>query len=368
MRWQSKTLLNSFFLFSLVSPAWVLAESEAKWYQVEVLIFANKEAQALQSERWPQSPQFPHKKALHELVDPPEFELEEISAGDVETITTDENHTELVLSKLKAEDLTFSEITQRFQQNETFEVLVHTGWRQSLIPNDRLAPVFINEAELGIKPTILIEDIVLQEQEQISSLEAEQALFGDGNLSIENTTAANDLTSTSVETEANSHTSELIDADASALIAGQIYNMGPPFNRVYGAVTLRRGRYLHLSVDLIYRAQEKQVLPPMETEVDKPPSEQELFPMQNLNSDNQPTEDEVAIVYLNTDPTTIAGFRLKESRRVRLNKLYYFDHPLFGFITRVTEYIPPEPEPIEAIETPLIEDPNGGSIGGGIGS
>lgn len=76
--------------------------------------------------------------------------------------------------------------------------------------------------------------------------------------------------------------------------------------KVDGTIRLRVSRFLHMDVDLVYL-------------------------LENLSAINRTNavEDTVA--------TPRASYtRLRESRRMKLNELHYFDHPLFGIITRVS--------------------------------
>jgi len=86
---------------------------------------------------------------------------------------------------------------------------------------------------------------------------------------------------------------------------------------VEGVIKLVRERFLHMDVDvhLIPAGKDAEVLGP-----DLP--------------DSQP------------------AFELREKRRIKSNVLYYFDHPRFGMIAKVTPYIPPETEILDK-EAPL---------------
>lgn len=71
--------------------------------------------------------------------------------------------------------------------------------------------------------------------------------------------------------------------------------------KIDGAVRIRAAQFLHADVDLLYFPDNLPALPPT------------------------PGEDQ------------LAGFtRMKESRRMKLNELHYFDHPLFGMLLYVS--------------------------------
>ena len=80
--------------------------------------------------------------------------------------------------------------------------------------------------------------------------------------------------------------------------------------KVDGTIRLRGGHFLHLDIDLAYFFE----------------SIPESFINIGLNNPS-----------LNYQPTNFA--RLKETRKVKLNELHYFDHPLFGVIMRVRRLI-----------------------------
>lgn len=77
--------------------------------------------------------------------------------------------------------------------------------------------------------------------------------------------------------------------------------------KVDGTIRLRVSRFLHMDVDLIYL-------------------------LENLEALNQ--TDAVN----GPDIPRASYTRLRESRRMKLNELHYFDHPLFGMITRVSRF------------------------------
>ncbi|MGD9000447.1 MAG: CsiV family protein [Granulosicoccaceae bacterium] len=83
-------------------------------------------------------------------------------------------------------------------------------------------------------------------------------------------------------------------------------------NHVDGVITLLLTRYLHIKAHLVYT----------NPEVD--------LARQIIEQDN-------------SSPVT-ERFVMKESRRVKLQELHYFDHPYFGLIARIIRYEPPRPD------------------------
>ena len=78
-----------------------------------------------------------------------------------------------------------------------------------------------------------------------------------------------------------------------------------------GVIGLAHSRYLHMDVDLVYQ---------VNTPVDQ--SQQE-----SIIGDTVMTQT----------------YRLQQSRRIRSDKLFYFDHPRFGVLARITPFTPPSP-------------------------
>jgi len=75
--------------------------------------------------------------------------------------------------------------------------------------------------------------------------------------------------------------------------------------KVDGTIRLRVSRFLHMDVDLVYLLE------------------------------NLPAVIRSNVVEGSVSPQA-SYTRLRESRRMKLNELHYFDHPLFGMITRVS--------------------------------
>ena len=99
----------------------------------------------------------------------------------------------------------------------------------------------------------------------------------------------------------------------------------PPQLRYDGFVRLRSGRFLHLDIDFAY------FLAP----VGGGPDATGAAPNATDATDATPAPDR--------EEARADYARLTQSRRVRLNEIHYFDHPLFGVIVQVSllEIAPP---------------------------
>jgi len=96
-------------------------------------------------------------------------------------------------------------------------------------------------------------------------------------------------------------------------------------SQLEGTVTLRRGRFLHVSLDLLYR-QLPQV--PVSPKAERETSE--FLPLTRQ-------------------------FRLTESRRIRIQELHYFDHPAFGVLIQVRQSAAPKANAPDSPQTFPLE-------------
>lgn len=93
--------------------------------------------------------------------------------------------------------------------------------------------------------------------------------------------------------------------------------------KINGSVNLRGGHLLHLDIDMIYFI-DLDAASPL-TFTDTATTEAGITELEMI---------EEGLI----DETRMSGTyaQMKETRRIKLNELHYFDHPLFGVIMRVT--------------------------------
>jgi hypothetical protein len=96
-----------------------------------------------------------------------------------------------------------------------------------------------------------------------------------------------------------------------------------PQAKINGTVSLRGGHLLHLDLDISYFID-------LLTESVTSYTEEEIF-----EEGASPGKAREEII---TEEIIMSGTyaQMKETRRIKLNELHYFDHPLFGVIMRVT--------------------------------
>ena len=115
------------------------------------------------------------------------------------------------------------------------------------------------------------------------------------------------------------------------------------FYRLDGSVTLRRGRFLHLDIDLQLREAVFE-----ETEViltsDGPPA---IAPQSNqpgTDAWSPPDENEKPVFVAARRPSAFLVHGLEQSRQVRSGRLEYFDGPVLGLLALITRIEASEPE------------------------
>jgi hypothetical protein len=284
---------------------------DERWFQIELIIFAHNDKDALESEDWPNNSDltlpdelvelsFPAPKAIEEKPDLPAtkestliFEPVDPSAGDSPTTEPGEAATKPVpmpvaFEMLPEEELQLNDAAKKLTRSSRFEPLLHIAWRQPTFDKDKAQPVLLYEGMT--KPVSEI-------------------------------TAGKETSRTDYEEDAS---------------------IGPQIPRLVGTVRLSVARYLHLAADLVYRI-------PVNEQVAIPLSDLQLWddkPYLTLSQHQGPA-------YQLKQWKMIRGFRLKESRRMRSKKIHYLDHPFFGVVVLVTPVeLPKEPE-AESIPDPL---------------
>jgi len=281
------------------------ALEDERWFQVELIIFAHHNKDALESEDWPKNTGLPLPDKLVELAFPAPRPVEkkpevptkkepamvfepvipstgEAPAGQGEAVE-EPIPMPIAFEMLPDEEMQLNDDLKRLSRSRQFEPLLHVAWRQ---------PTFDREHA----QTILLYDGMTEPAPEITT--------GKG------TNRSNHEEDTSV---------------------------GPPNPRLIGTVRLSVERYLHLAADLVYRV---------------PVIEREAVPVSDLDLwDDKPyptLTQHQGPAYQLKQWKTIRGFRLEESRRMRSKKIHYLDHPFFGVVVLVT--------PVELPKNPEIEN------------
>lgn len=312
MLWTAQ--LGAWALMSAI-PA---AAQEPTWYQIEVIVFAHRDAAGAASERWPTDPGMPAAEAPVELASsdtavavdteaampPPSPHGAEAAAGanpmepgagaepampeNTQTLDAVESLGLRAFVRLPDEELQLVNVRQRLNNSAGYRTLAHVGWRQPLVRNEKPQPVHIHSnADENTSPVATIPVAP-------PPLEA-------------------------IESSASG-----LDEPAAPI--------PPPARPLDGTIAVVLGRYLHVTADLLYSpdtAPAATALPPS-----SPPSPEAMTPAADIFNEaplDTPTGEPQAL-----PPPTAPVYRMTQSRRMRSNELHYLDHPLFGVLVQAT--------------------------------
>lgn len=303
-------------VWALINPVAVSAQ-EPTWYQIEVIVFAHRDAAGATSERWPTDPGVPAAETPVELAssdtvvavdteaamptpNPGSTGVDsetntELSSASAEPTTPESTQTlDAVESlglrafvQLPDEELQLVNLRQRLNKSAGYRTLVHVGWRQPLVRNEKPQPVHLHSNVTENESPIATIPVAPPPLEATDSNVA----------GIDQSTAA-----------------------------GQA-----PMRPLDGTIAVVLGRYLHVTTDLIY-------------------SPDEAPPAVTVTPETTPSSEDVSLTadaltegLANLEPdasaalTTVAPvYRMTQSRRMRSNELHYLDHPLFGVLVQAT--------------------------------
>ena len=328
--------LRRLTLAALILLSAPLAAQDEDWYQVELLVFDRSDLKpGLESEHWPPDPGWPPLAQALDLLPPG---------------TAGESGGERAYPLVDALYHHLGEPATRLDQHPGYRLLAHLAWIQSAAPRAPTLPALITDPDdpERYQPLTYLppyEDEQAAPEPETTAPEA-PAPFGQDEILVEPLPAPDalppgTLPATPVESSASDGTEENPSTTGIHLVS----SMGPPQRRLFGTVRLRRGRFLHLDLDLLLRP-EPERLPAPEATGETTPADTPLAdpsPAQPTETTSQPPD------YL-----AVEGFRLHQSRRVRPGEIHYFDHPLYGVIAVVEKLEPPAAPPSEetAEDTP----------------
>ncbi len=299
-------ILTPGLTFSATSKA-KQGSKEERWFEVELIVFAHKNNQALESEKWPEITDLVLPEEIVELnqpkPEPAEEDKPEVNEQSLvfEQVNPDASSSieepipmPVAFVMLKGEELQLKESFKKLTRSSKFDPLLHVAWRQPTFDKKHAQSVLLYEGM------------------------TEPEFFGDEKTKPED---ARPVTSSS--------TDENIEP-----------NIKPMNPRFAGTISLSVARYLHFAADLVYRTKVTQ-------RVAIPMSSEELWnesPYQTLYDPQGPA------VQLESWKA-MRGFRLKESRRMRSKRIHYLDHPFLGIVVLITPVeLPKNPEELSATD------------------
>ncbi|NVJ59259.1 MAG: peptidoglycan binding protein CsiV [Gammaproteobacteria bacterium] len=295
------------------SPSTLAAETDERWFDIEVIVFKNKRS-SLDEEIWPEKSPILFPENIEDFITDNAFPAPEglISSTEQQRRlsnakskkNTGEDKDSFVL--MPSEQFQLNGIFGSLTRSSWYEPLAHFAWRQSV--KDKTAAEWVRV--VGGKN--YVDEFNFNGHEKEDS----QAV------AIKPTTLIN-------ETNPNE---------------GLIYQ---PVPEVDGSLQVYLNRYLHISTDLFIRI-------PGEEELDITAISNSLSSsMLELTNDgvmNQEYESSFDWSFQSDnwlDPqkqTTrvkrLLNYPLTQSRRIRSGEVHYFDHPLYGVIIQVRPYDP----------------------------
>ncbi|HEX22966.1 MAG TPA: hypothetical protein ENH21_05990 [Chromatiales bacterium] len=262
-------------------------EDGGRWYEVELILFAHNNPQALDAEQWPAiiGVDLPMEE-LVELQLPQEItptaadEIMRVKSSTAETPVGDTTKAPVAFQLLDESEWQLQKTARRLRRSSRFEPLLHVAWRQPTYERASARPVLLYDD--------MTKPLIIGGQPQSQT-----------------------------ETHA-----------------------GPPNPKLIGTVTLSVARYLHLATDLIYRI-------PVTQQTAVPVPDFDLWydrPYPTLYEPQGPA-------YRLKEWQAIRGFRMRESRRMRSKVMHYLDHPLFGLVVLITPVKLPQTEETETTVT-----------------
>jgi len=297
-----------------------------KWYEVEVIVFANNDKSLQEAEKWPEKPGSPSIENVLDIFTQDESLFEDIDQIPMYYVEPDE----------PGED-NLSALADKIVASENYTLLTHRFWRQPTARKSVRAPVYLddNSSENLYQTTREVEET----QDEADSLSAEQRLLEA--LLAEELTIQQDIPALPFfihQLDPIVPFDETEGLPVSTPI--QLTPMGPPNHALFGTLQFFKNRYLHIGVDFLYRPEPtlnefslEQIFPMATDDVLKPLIDNE----QTINTGG-------LLAFTIQEKPPMKGFRLKGSKRIRLKEVHYFDHPTFGLIVRVIPYVQPESE------------------------
>jgi hypothetical protein len=294
--------LTSQFKFSVLSLITSLAiaspvlaaddNAEIPWYEVEVIIFANQQKLAANSETWPENiatagydhvldlalPGFtPLKPNLPPVNTEAALKTVSFNKGDVYG-----NGAHVLLDK---DFFQLTSIAKRINSSSKYDVVLHLAWRQPTFDEDQSLPVFVFNGMTERDPA--------------------------------------------PEPIANPGFSQGYDFYVNGM------DVGPQYYWLSGTLKLSVSRYLHLESDLHMKLRTTK-----QEVIEQSPAPEAGGFGSFFGIAKEPTP-------IMIERPVLQDYRLYETRRMRSKEIHYFDHPLMGIVVKVTpyEFDIPAPEP-----------------------
>ncbi len=270
------------------------ANPEDRWFDIELIVFARHPSQV--EEVWPKDPGMPDLAATVTLpsrepaASAPRFPFQPLSA--------ENERLQAALNQLETQ--------------ADIEVLGHLAWRQAAIPQ-------------GLAPAVHIHLPTTPPEET-------------------GKTPTTDTSGAAPDMEARPTAAALtvVDTDDEA---ARFDGRETPVPGVDGRFRLSLNRYLHIDLDLLYDSAElADETAPLDDSTGSTPSPLEAPDGRALDESATPTDGPPETDRAGTarETSTTRYFRMRQSRRIKVGELQYFDHPYIGLLVLVERDEKPE--------------------------
>ncbi len=280
-----------------ISPSFTYAV-EKKWFQLELIVFSNHNPQDLKSEKWP------HDTKQHPMNKYAEITKDRATVNQALT----NRFAPIIFQALPEQHLSLQKIVERLNDSNEYQILLHIGWQQWVKKRRKSIPIYLDDANINHSYQPMNRGFSTRSPTSIDKNRTEQ----------------------------NQPIHPYRSRPA-----------GPPEINVYGMVSLRQKRFLHLALDLSHRRYQHITSTTIKENIQFPMDAIQTIP-RTSHPDERNNERPQLLEPQITQPPS---YHLKESRRVTTNKLHYFDHPAFGVIAKITRIKAPS-APDENINTP----------------
>jgi len=317
----------------LLAFSWTAAADDVDMYKVELIVFENLDPDAIQAEVWPENPGTPPLDNAVELstitATPPAPPVDAAAAD--EPGAPEASATPLAAQAaptpappppapswrwLDDSELSLNSQAQRLDDSQHYKTIVHVGWIQPVDSTDQGKSIHIYD---GMEATRLTAAAIQTDATVIPLAQdgaAPQAAMPAAPVADASPPQAVPETEPSEDRVAQAplDIGQTAPADtAPAPTAAEAPHI------LDGTFTLRRGRFLHVDVDLGYT---KTV---------------DIEPAATPGDTTTPADSAAPAA----PQTTSYYVRMVQSRRIRNDKLNYLDHPLFGVLFLITPYQAP---------------------------
>jgi hypothetical protein len=249
-----------------------LKEEDIRWYQVEIILFTQNDEASLSEENWDPESHVEFPQEVQELY------LGETSLKELTVEPTP-------FSTVLGSETSLNGIYRKLSRSSQTEPAIHLSWIQ---PTRKESPLDNVHIYPGAGAMPYIEESPTESAPLSATIETQESTA---------------------------------------------YDPGLGFD---GLISLKRGHYLHLNIDM---------------------GLQERI----INSTSQSAFNDDGFYSETAEMPSYSSYRMKQKRRIRSGEIHYFDHPRFGLIAQVTPIELPEPEiiieePIKPLKLPIPVD------------